>query len=245
MKIVLNILLMITFGVIHVFGQNGETSKNYGELRKTAWHYDVGIGYQSFDPSALKTSLQKSNYSSDLSEGLLLFSYGIGVVFFDRLVTGVNFDIGSTTDFNSLGTNVGLTKFGAGFKLGYDIWSNQKHKFSLLYQLGIDGNELSLDDNVDAPSDFGSALDQRRSQALFSGNVSNRFLARYDFLFKQKQDESGLMMPTLGLELGYHLAGENSWDDIVNGPEINNTGIFANVVFSTRLKKYKKTRKNP
>ena len=232
-------VIMLAIMTMSSFGQNNGNIPTDNLLKKVAWHYEVGLGYQSVDPSALKTSLRANNYSTDRSSSLILLNYGFGAVFFDKLYTGLNFEIGSTSDFMRSGTSVSLSKFGAGLKLGYDIWSNKSHKFSLLYQLGIDGNELSLIDNVSSVPDFGAALDQRTSHSLYSGNVSNRFLVRYDYLFKQKQDEKAVMTPALGIELGYSAAGNNSWDDVVNGPEINNSGLFANLVFSTRMKKYK------
>jgi hypothetical protein len=237
--------LLLAISTISIFSQTNVENENIPTLRKVAWHYEVGLGYQSFDPSALKASLRANNYGSDLSSSLILLNYGLGAVFFDKLYTGLNFEVGSTSDFMRSGTSVSLSKFGAGLKLGYDIWANKSHKVSLLYQLGIDGNELSLIDNVRALPDFGAALDQRTSQSLFSGNVSNRFLVRYDYLFKQKQDEKAVMTPALGIELGYSAAGNNSWDDVVNGPEINNSGLFANLVFSTRMKKYKTPKSKP
>jgi hypothetical protein len=237
--------LLLAITTISIFSQTNVENENIPTLRKIAWLSEGGLGYQSFDPSALKTSLRANNYTSDLSSSLILLNYGIGAVFFDKLYTGLNFEIGSTSDFMRSGTSVSLSKFGAGLKLGYDIWVNKSHKVSLLYQLGIDGNELSLIDNVRALPDFGAALDQRTSQSLFSGNVSNRFLVRYDYLFKQKQDEKAVMTPALGIELGYSAAGNNSWDDVVNGPEINNSGLFANLVFSTRMKKYKTQKNKP
>ncbi len=243
MKNVLSTVVMIAMWAVSSFGQNMENTLNNAELRKVAWHYEVGLGYQSFDPTALKASLRANNYGSDLSSSLILLNYGFGAVFFDKLYTGLNFEVGSTSDFMRSGTSVRLSKFSAGLKLGYDVWSNKSHKVSFLYQLGIDGNELGLIDNVRALPDFGAALDQRTTQSLFSGNLSNRFLVRYDYLFKQRQEEKGIITPALGIELGYSAAGNNSWDDVVNGPEINNSGIFANVVFSARLKKYKTTNK--
>jgi hypothetical protein len=232
-------VIMLVITTLSSYGQNNGNVPTDKILRKVAWNYEGGLGYQYFDPSALKGSLRANNYGSDLSSSLILFNYGLGAVFFDKLYTGLNFEAGSTSDFMRSGTSVSLSKFGAGLKLGYDIWANKSHKISLLYQLGIDVNELSLVDNVRALPDFGAALDQRTSHSLYSGNVSNRFLVRYDYLFKQKQDEKAVMTPALGIELGYSAAGNNSWDDVVNGPEINNSGMFANLVFSTRIKKYK------
>lgn len=242
MKNVLCTLILFSVCAMTSFGQSSVEENNERVLRKVAWHYDLGLGFQSYDPTALKASLKANNYSSDLSSNLIMLNYGLRAVFFDKFSAGLNFETGTTSDFVRSGTSVSLTKVGAGLKLGYDIWSTNRHKISVFYQLGVDLNGLNLTDDIRSSPDFGSALDQRTSQTLFSGNVSNRFSVRYDYLFKQKQNEKGVFTPGLVIELGYTSAGNNSWDDVSNGPVINNSGLFVNLVFSSRLKYFKSSK---
>lgn len=234
--------LFLAISTISIFSQSNEGNENKPTLKKVAWLSEGGLGYQSFDPSALKSSLKANNYSSDLSSHLIMLNYGFRAVFFDKLSAGLYFETGSTSDFVRSGTSVGLNKLGAGFKLGYDIFTKKNHKISLLYQLGLDVNLLNLQDNERSLPDFGAALDQRTSHTLFSGNTSHRFLVRYDYLFKQIQDEKAVVRPALGIEIGYNVAGNNSWDDVVNGPKIDNSGLFVNLVYSAKLRKYKKAK---
>ncbi len=238
-------VLMFCLWTVSSIGQNNNTEANPPILKKVAWHSDVGLGYQSYDPNALKASLSANNYTSDLSNNLFMINYGIRAVFLDKFSAGINLETGTTSDFVRSGTSVSLSKIGAGLKLGYDIWASNKHRISLLYQLGAEANILELLDDVPVSTDFGTELNQRTSHNLFSGNVSNRFLVRYDYLFKQKQDVNFVSAPALGIELGYNSAGNNSWGDIVNGPEINNSGLFVNLVFSSRVRYYKKSKIKP
>jgi len=240
-KFIVTIIFFATW-TMSSFGQSNADENNKTVLKKVAWHYDLGLGYQSYDPTALKASLRANNYSSDISSNLIMLNYGIRAVLFDKLSAGLNFEMGTTSDFVRSGTSVSLSKFGAGLKLGYDIWSTERHKISVFYQLGVDVNSLNLTDDIRSSPDFGTALDQRTSHTLFSGNVSNRFSVRYDYLFKQKQYEKAVSTPSLGIEIGYTAAGNNSWDDVTNGPKINNSGLFVNLVFSTRLKYFKSSK---
>jgi hypothetical protein len=233
--------LMLLLTNFYGFGQNDQLSKPL--FKNFVMHFDGGCGVQLFDPSALKASLAANNYGSDLSSNLFMINYCAGVVFKDKFSLGVNLETGTTTDFKNSSTTVGLAKFGASGKVGYDIWTKKNNRISLFYQLGVDVNTLNLTDATSSDPDFNDALDQRTSHTLFSGNVAHRFSSRYDYSLRDKPFENGITSPALGIEIGYSLAGKNSWEDVTNGPEIDNSGFFVSLIYSARVKKFKTVKK--
>lgn len=220
------------------FGQNETDAATNKTFKKVAWQYDFGLGIQRFDPTLLNSSLLRNNYSSDLSNTLFGINYSMKAVFFDKLSTGLAIESGSTSDLGSTETSVSLIKAGIGLKIGYDIFTSPKSKFSLNYGIYGDFNSLTLTDSAVDGLTFDQALNQRISQTLFSVNASNKFSVRYDFLFVTKQTEKGTYTPSLGVEMGYGIAGNNKWENIRNGPEIDNSGLFVNIVYGIRFNKY-------
>lgn len=233
---------LIAICVTFSFGQNNNSMPTDKVFKKVAWQYEGGLGIHTFDPDNLKASLKSNNYPSDLSGSLFTISYGIKAVFFNKLSAGLNFNIGSTSDFRASSTSVSLARTGIGLTLGYDILSTSKSRFSLNYGLGFDINHLTLIDKGAKGVDFSQALDQRTSHSLFSANAIHRISGRYDYLFNEKSNDRGVYRTSLGLEIGYAFAGRNEWEGISDGPKINNSGLIFNVNYAVRSKRYKAQR---
>lgn len=239
------LLSIVALGMSYSFtyGQNTTPKEDLPLYKKTQWQYDVGLGYLSTDLSALNSVLRSNNYRSDFSGNLIHLNYGFRAVFFEKFSLGLQAGSGFSFDFNRNKTSFATTKAETSLKVGYDIWSTNKYNISIFYQPGMDLSSISLIDNPTSGVDFNVALNNRSSQNLQSTNFFHRFLVRYDFLFKQRSTIKGIHTPALGFEVGYTLAGKNTWENnLLNGPSINNSGLFINLVYAARFKRFVTTK---
>lgn len=212
-------------------------------VKSTAWQWNFGLGYRQSDVSALSerlfpaslTKFENSYFSALVGLNMILedrFMLGLetNALFVPTILSRANFDYYLSGGHSSL--NAGIL-----------LLNGRKVNLALCYGLGIDFNALLIQETNFRASGFNDAITRPLTSTITSSNSTHTFSVRFRFFGKWKDKGLRYTQNGFGLDLGYTIAGNNQWTDFnqhkIDGPVIENSGIFARIVYSIHRQKFR------